>query len=233
MKYYIIACSVRSGSHFLGELLTNLGIGSPSEKNTNFGKIDSLESMYESGCQDDIWGGIIHGLLYDKVLRDLRRLELINLGDAVVRMNDAELLDAALPGVKYIHLSRINVLQGAVSFLKAFQSQNYVIHDEAERSPNDAYIFDYEGISREIMKLAVHRTRWLHFFDINNIKPLYITYEELTSDTEGCLARILNFLNEEVPHDLGKQLQSMRLPIKQADEHSEEWIRRYISQFNY
>lgn len=233
MKNYIIATSARSGSHLIGAVLKNLGVGKPHE-DTFWDRDDrpilDLKQIHDSGTLGDFWGGIIHWERFHQNVRMLRKLS------GLQNCSDVELFNKLFPDVKFIHLTRLNALRQAISYKKASQSGQYLL--PYGKHPIDfAFHYDEYDITHRMYIGVLDNSEWSDFFAKSHIKPFRLLYEDLADDLCGSVTKVLEFIGAETPPDLRDLLDAMKLPQKQSDDTTEVWVNRYlqkhdISDFN-
>lgn len=224
MKHYIIVTSARAGSHLLGAILKNLGIGNPHE-DTFWDREDkpilSVKQIRDKGFLNGWWSGIIHAERFHQNVRMLRQLSNLH------NCNVAELFDKLFPGVKFIHLTRLNGLRQAISYAKASQSGQYLL-PHGERPKDFAFRYDADDITRRMQIDTLDNSEWSDFFAENQIKPLRLLYEDLVDDLCGSVSKVLEFIGAETPADLQGLLDTMKLPQKQSDDTTEVWVEQYL-----
>ncbi len=135
---------------------------------------------------------------------------------------EAELLRSAFPRLRCVQLTREDKVRQAVSKARAMQTNHWLatkkgtIAGEPQFDP--ALIAQCEDAATQAEQM------WAAFFQRNGIEPLAVTYEELCLDYPATVARVLDFLQIRPPR--GFELGRPRT-IRQADQTSEEWVRRY------
>jgi len=83
--------------------------------------------------------------------------------------------------------------------------------------------YDFERIGRELAKLDAYDAAWNTWFAEQDIVPLRIGYERLSSDPAAVLASICETLGVQPP-----DVRDVRPGVaKLADETSFEWMHRY------
>jgi LPS sulfotransferase NodH len=133
-----------------------------------------------------------------------------------------ELLGRAFPGLRYVQITRENKVRQAVSLWKAVQTQSWKREPgEAERAVE--LVFSFRAINYLVRLLTAHDASWDAYFLGLGYEPLKVTYEELAESTETVIRRVLVHLGIPAPADL--LVEAPRLSV-QADEVSEEWVRR-------
>jgi trehalose 2-sulfotransferase len=131
-----------------------------------------------------------------------------------------ELLARAFPGLRYIQITRENKIRQAVSLWKAVQTQAWRAGDEVQRG--DELVFSFRAINYLVRLLTAHDASWDAYFLGLGYEPLKLTYEELAESTDAVIRRVLEHLGIPAPEDL---VIETRLSV-QADELSEDWVRR-------
>jgi len=86
----------------------------------------------------------------------------------------------------FIYLTRDDLMEQAISYAKAHQTQNWLSLQEAEAEPT----YDHQLITRALNDILTQNARWLKFFALYDIKPLRITYEELLDQPDTVCRRI-------------------------------------------
>jgi trehalose 2-sulfotransferase len=134
-----------------------------------------------------------------------------------------ELLGRAFPGLRYIQITRQNKVRQAVSLWKAVQTQAWKREpgEEVERSVE--LVFSFRAINYLVRLLTAHDASWDAYFLGLGYEPLKVTYEELAESTDAVIRRVLAHLG--IPAPEGLSVEAPRLSV-QADEVSEEWVRR-------
>ena len=158
---------------------------------------------------------LMWGYMYELV-RYLR--DLPGLGDR----STAELLDEVFPNARYVHISRGDKVEQAVSMWKALQTAAW---REGSKGSNRAEPrYDYGAIDRLRRCLEADDAAWPDFFAHNDIDALRITYEQLVAAYGDTLERVFRHIGVEPPPDLQEADHGMR---RQADSTSTEWVERY------
>lgn len=217
MKYYCIATTPRSGTHFLMGLLKNQGAGNPKEylyqmvHGTKIRSILSMDELHELGAIDDYFGIAIHPLHIEQGVSILKKW----LG--ITNATDFEVLNAAFPGIKFIYLYRLNKIKQAISVVKALRDGRWF-------GGNNFGNYSRLEITNAISSTCKQESYWLDFFIENKITPHFVTYEELCIDPEKHIKTICDFL------DLNKSvinIDDASLPEIQYDKTNEDWYQRY------
>ena len=134
-----------------------------------------------------------------------------------------DLLARSFPGLRYIQITRQDKVRQAVSLWKAVQTQAWK-HDPASDSSNGVQpVFSFRAINYLVRLLTAHDASWDAYFLGLGYEPLKITYEELAESTDGVIRRVLEHLGIPEPDDFEVRAPPLKV---QADEVSEEWVRR-------
>ena len=134
-----------------------------------------------------------------------------------------QLFASVFPDLHYVQITRTDKVRQAVSLWKAVQTQAWrrdAGNDSAARVEPE---FSFRAINYLVRLLTAHDASWDAYFLGLGIEPLKVTYEELAERPEPVVRRVLDHLGIEppVPLDIGEP----RLEA-QADELSEDWVRR-------
>lgn len=199
------------------ELLKQQKCGSPIEHFYHLkvgGRILTLESFYEKGLLNNVFGTAIHQIHYQSGMQRLKELS------GMVGQDDFEVLNALCPGIQFIYLYRHDKIKQAVSLKKSMRSGHFLFKENPEFGK-----YSEKDITQALALLCKSESRWFNFFTHYKIKPYYISYEELCSDTIGSIRGILDFLQLDSSNI---QVNSDTLPKSQYDETSENWYKKYL-----
>ena len=127
----------------------------------------------------------------------------------------------------YVHLSREDKISQAVSRLKAEQSGLWhVAADGTERErlkPGQPPVFDTQCLSDHVAESEDHEAAWASWFTRQNIQPVKITYEALSSEPQITLATVLSALG--LDSTIAETVEPRT--AKMADSESREWATRF------
>lgn len=147
--------------------------------------------------------------------------------------NDTCRIAASFGSTLFIHLTRHNKIEQAVSHLKAEQSglwHKSSNGQELERlSPAQELRYDPIEINRLIAEMTQNDIDWHTWFNSQGIEPLRLSYENLSNTPKSALSKILQAL------DLDPTIAQKIDPptAKLADRLSLEWAERYISEIDW
>ena len=210
-----IVCSVpRSGSSLLCELLCNTEVaGAPTE----FFDPELMGQFRER------WGA---SSFEDYVTTLLRKKTSPN-GVFGVKVHWGQLRSLGgsdpadlLPGLRYVHIRREDVLRQAISWVRALQTNQWAsshdaLHDAA---------FDREQIRLYLDRIRAEDSAWEEFFAARSIAPCRVVYERLVDEPAGTVRAVLGFLGIDDPG----QVAPLTLE-RQADALTDEWVARYTA----
>jgi LPS sulfotransferase NodH len=136
-----------------------------------------------------------------------------------------QLLARAFPALSYVQVTRRDKVRQAISLWKAVQTQAWRRDDgSAQRTPAVEPVFSFRAINYLVRLLTAHDASWDAYFLGLGSPPVKVYYEELAEAPEAVIRRVLDALEIPAPADLA--LGPPRLSV-QADERSEEWVRRF------
>jgi trehalose 2-sulfotransferase len=126
-----------------------------------------------------------------------------------------------LPALRFVHLTREDVLGQAISAAKADQTQRYRSTQSAVRQS----VYDARAIRANLNYLVIADARWRAFFARNRIAPLQLIYERVAEDPLGAVSAIAARLNltEKIEIDRAK----LSLEV-QRDAETQAWRERFV-----
>jgi LPS sulfotransferase NodH len=237
---YIICTSPRSGSTLLCKLLENTGVAGVPESYFHKPSVPSwaagvglptlsegqnvqriLDAVMDIGRgQTGIFGLRLQHHSFAFLMQELRQLH-------PQEATDVACLARAFGRARFIHLTREDKLEQAVSAIKAEQTGLW--HQapdgrEIERlSPPNTAAYDSDAMAMKVAEFTMADASWTAWFEAQQIAPLHLSYATLASDPRGALAYVLD--------DLGcdsSGAQQASLPTaKLADDQSREWVQRF------
>ena len=240
---YVICTSPRSGSTLLCKLLAATGLSGKPESYFHRSTLDhwwddlglamrrpedertTLQQLFREAKSQGEAGTGIFGLRLQRHSFAFFMEKLSTLHPGLE--NDKARFFAAFGKTLFIHLTRDDKLDQAISYVKAEQTGLW--HQapdgrELERlsDPQEPY-YDPKQITERMQELIGLETAWLKWFKEQAIAPLVLRYDELSASPQTTLARVLKELG------LNENLSSRVVPgvAKLADEVSQEWKQRY------
>ena len=194
MKYYILYGLESSGTRYFTNIMGALGLGG----GVFFAHVfktakdkEDIKSYYGMCLKNNVWGSKIHSHA------DIEKALDIIFANQNISSNPMKFLNRLCPDVKFIYLSRLNKLKQAVSW-----ARNRKIGVKLAATGDSLSDYTDEDILKWVKRICYLESLALNFFEENNIKPLYITYEELCDDKTKVVRRVLQFL--EIPEKPGQ-----------------------------
>lgn len=242
---YMICTSPRSGSTLLCRMLTETGVaGAPESLFFRPDLQDWAERLgVENGNLTSVYA--FQNLFQAAIVRGRANTPVFALRQqwpsfaflcqqlALLHPNaetDQERIERVFGPMRFIYLSRADKVAQAVSFLKAEQSGLWhVARDgsELERTHPAARLrYDPVQIGERINRLRAYDRGWLSWFKAEEIKPISITYENLSKDPPAILRDVLCALGfaPSVGEHVTPSVQKM------SDRFSEDWIERFLKE---
>lgn len=243
---YIICTSPRSGSTLLCRLLAATGTsGNPdshfhspsiSAWMESFGlsadhlssKRDVLTAVFDAAREYGTGDTGLFGLRLQRHSFDffMKQLEFLNPGPS----SDLQRIQAAFGETLFIHLTRSNKLEQAISLVKATQTglwHKAPDGTELERlsAPQDPF-YDADEIARNLSQLTALDEEWKAWFAKEKLEPLRIPYDALSADPADVLAQILDQmgLEREIAYGIDPPV------AKLADAISRIWQERFLTE---
>ena len=236
---YMICTSPRSGSTLLCRMLRETGVagrpGSFFHGETLAAWAENLDlpndppditQIIDAALRKGRAGGTVFGVRQQSHSFALLRQ---TLAETRPEKTDRQRLEAVVGPLRYIHLTRPNKLDQAISLIRAEQSGMW--HKNADGSvyeelaPRRAAGYDFAAISKQVENLETADEAWRAWFDCEGIEPLIINYDELSADPNSALVHVLEWIGLSLTH-----AEKVQPPTKKlADEISALWIARYRS----
>jgi LPS sulfotransferase NodH len=144
--------------------------------------------------------------------------------------NDLRRFEAAFGRTLFVHLTRENKVDQAVSYVRAHQTglwHRAPDGTELERlSPPREPYYDADEIRTQFDEMIALDHEWESWFTSEGIDPLRITYGSLSADPIGTVRSLLNHLglNREAANGVEPGV------AKLADEINEEWAARFCAE---
>lgn len=211
---YVICTSPRSGSTLLCKLLAATGIsGNPGSyfhrpsisewlgyfdlaPDSSAPEPDVLATIFQSAIATGSLDTGVFGLRLQRHSFDffVQKLAVLHPG----RTSDLERIEAAFGRTLFVHLTRLDKVEQAVSLVKAEQTGLWHAAPdgtELERtSPPTAPVYNAGEIRTWYERFAAYDRDWIAWFARQGIEPLRITYEALSADPLESLRKILSRL---------------------------------------
>ncbi len=215
----MICTEARSGSNFLCQLLESTGVlGRPLEYFNGEGRRKFDFPDYPDDPQAQLaaileYGAGPNGVFGFKLFS--------RQADRVSATRWAE----RLPGLRFIHLERLDYLGQAISAEIGLQTG--VHRSYAPKTSEVTPRFDREKIAERMRSAARGQARWRLFFARNGISPLYLTYEGLSADPAAAVRAVVDLMGIEGPVVIDPA--KVRVAI-QRDDVNEAWRQRFLKE---
>lgn len=243
---YMICTSPRSGSTLLCRLLAATGVAGKPESYFHTPSIDRWieaygidSTAYASDC-DALRRIVAEALRQGRSGTDLFGLRM-QRGSFPYFMqqlhalkpdlaSDGACIEAVFGPTLFIHLTRDNKLEQAISRVKAEQTGLWHLgSDGAEierQAPHKDPVYDGAAIAKHMAEFEAFDAQWTDWFARTGIKPLTVRYMELSADPHGVLKRLLCKLDQ----DPGLAARTEIPTEKLSDDVSGDWAARYIAE---
>lgn len=239
---YIICTSPRSGSTLLCKLLEATGVaGHPnshfhrpslaawqSTYNLTAGpgqsQKDQLRAVFRAAVERGRGGTDMFGLRLQRHSFDFFMQQLAILHPDL--STDRERIDAAFGPTLFIHLTREDKAEQAVSYVKAEQSGLWHVAPdgtEIERTaPARVPTYDADKLQDTYEEFVRYDSDWAAWFEAQRISAFPITYSELAAAPNTALYNVL----EQLELDRSAGLNVQPAVKKLADEESTNWVKQ-------
>ncbi|MEP3046534.1 MAG: Stf0 family sulfotransferase [Roseibium sp.] len=240
---YVICTSPRSGSTLLIKLLAATGVAGEPKSYFHFTSItewqedlgltadaskperDILAEIFRTAITKGSSGTGIFGLRLQRHSFDffMRKLAVLHPGFST----DVERVEAAFGKTLFIHLTRTDKFEQAVSYVKAEQSGLWHVApdgSELERlSPPASPVYNSDEIRICYDRFVNSDRDWNSWFKTQGIEPLRITYDALSSAPNEGLRDTLDRLGLDANAAKGVVPGVAKL----ADKTNQEWVGRF------
>jgi LPS sulfotransferase NodH len=234
-RSYIIASTMRTGSHLLCEGLYATGVaGNPieafcpdlHEEYCLLLKLPIDVDFATFFCEVIRNGTTDNGVFGVKIHQD--HIAYLDQ-DQILADDPDQALRIRFPKAQYIHLRRLDLRAQAISFYRALTSNEWWrISDVANPRDVEKSVYDGGRIIALEKILRQQNEAWERFFALENIEPLAMDYETLSGDYRNEVGRALAFIGEDSA--LAADIPDPRL-IRQADSTTDEWRKRLDLEF--
>ena len=215
---YAICTVARSGSTWLAEVLGRTGVlGRPAEYFSTDFQRGTADPDYPADRAAQVRLVLTAGATPNGVYGF--KMFPMNLDDVSRHISWTE----AFPDLRFVHLSRRDVLGQALSRVRAFQTRRWrsTLPEQAVPVYDGAAILD-------ALRLTVRQdARWTVYFARNGIAPLRLVYEDALDAVAATVASVADLVGLEAPPasvaDIGLAVQ--------RDALTEVWRARFLSEY--
>ena len=224
MKALLILTDIRSGSTWVGKLMSGTGKLGNAEEYLRIDRqrnVRDPEQVFESIMKE---ARTENGVFAVKIFPyDLRAFHNHFGYDFIDRC-------CADHDVSILILERRDRLGQAISAVRASQTNRWSATDPASvipGSPEPQEHYDFRAIMREINRISESMAYWRTYVAVRNLPFGFEFYEDILDDSAAFLRRVGNRLGIELPSDLPTAT-TMRI---QRDGTTEQWRTRCLSDF--
>ncbi len=234
-RSYVICAVPRSGSNLLGDgLAATQRAGRPKqyflpEFEERYGTRYGLEPANDyagylrgvissTQTRNNIFGFKLMSFYFDEFVQRLRATS--EFGDQA--STDLNVLNAAFPRLRFVHLARRDKLRQAISRARAMQTGVWKIAGTMPATGEPQY--DAQLITRCLRDREREEAIWSRFFSLARVKPFVVQYESLCENYSDVLRRVLDFVGSG---SVQEAMIAAPRTIRQGDEISDQWYARY------
>jgi LPS sulfotransferase NodH len=220
-KSYVVASSYRSGSTYFCSRLWRTGVlGAPAEYlNVGLGRMlrHVMQSRLQATSPEDYFAKLLACRTSSNGVFGMKA-HYHHFAEALAWCPS---MIGLLSPVSYIYISRRDAVAQAVSMAKALQNNRWSSMD-SEVAIDLRY--DEPLISQCLEEVQQQRIGWLRWFELNNITPFVLNYEDLIADPAGAVGSVMKLL--EVEGDAASEIFPPEIK-KLGDATNIEWAARF------
>lgn len=245
---YIVCTSPRSGSTLLCRLLAATGIAGDPESlfyrpsvedwmtrmNVQPGEMterDCLERVVQAAIRKGRGRTPVFGLRQQQPSFAFlcRKLAVLHPEAAT----DLERIERTFGPTRFIHLTRPDKVDQAVSYLKAVQSGLWhvaVDGSEWERtSAPEEPVYDAGAIRDWVDTFESYDRSWNAWFNREGIDPVRLSYDDLSADPKAVLRLVLDNLGLDPQKAVSVEAEIRKM----ADETNRDWVARFREEMGH
>ena len=122
--------------------------------------------------------------------------------------------------IKYVCLTRKDVLRRAISHVKTDETRQFVSLEKPQGQPS----YNFKKILTDILTHEAGVETAKAYFNVHQIEPLWITYTDLITNTDQTLMKVFSFCDFESERTVTLADSELK---KLANFETEEWIERF------
>jgi trehalose 2-sulfotransferase len=220
-KSYVVASSYRSGSTYFCSRLWSTGVlGAPAEYlNVGVGRMlrHVMESRLQATSPEDYFAKLLACRTSSNGVFGMKAHyhhfeEALDWCPSMIEL---------LSPVTYIYICRRDTVAQAVSMAKAMQTNRWSSMDgEVETGLR----YDEFLITQCLEEVQRQKIGWLRWFELNNITPFVLSYEDLIADAAGAVGSVVKLL--DVQGDEASEIDAPEVQ-KLGDAINIEWAARF------
>ena len=240
---YVICTSPRSGSTLLCRLLAATGVSGNPESYFHEPSVSSWQTELDlspdpSASEHEVLRDVFRAAIAEGSLDTgmfglrLQRHSFDFFTQKLAALypdgaNDRERFEAAFGRTSFIHLTREDKVEQAVSYIKAEQSglwHQAPDGSEIERlSEPQELRYDRDQIRKQIDEMIAMDEAWIDWFAREGIEPFRVTYKTLSADPVGVLQSVLVRLGLDRDAATGVEPGTAKL----FDRTNHAWVTRF------
>lgn len=240
---YVICTSPRSGSTLLCKLLAATGAAGKPDSHFHRPSLADWQAEYGIAPDPAAPERAVLGAIFRAAIAEGRggtgifglRLQRHSFAFFTEKLavlhpeppGDVQRIRAAFGRTLFIHLTRHDKVEQAVSYVKAEQSGLWHMApdgSELERlAPHRDPVYDGAEIRAAFETMTAHDRDWERWFEAEGIEPLRLTYDALSAAPPGILRQVLERLgiSPEAANGIGPGVRKL------ADDASRAWAARF------
>jgi trehalose 2-sulfotransferase len=223
-KSYFIASSYRCGSQYLSWRLWQTGVlGAPSEVLSPTNEMRIFMNRFKTSSPAEYIDKLVARRTSPNGVFGMKAH--FHHFEAFLKGYPA-LLDALSP-MTFVYISRQDKVAQAVSMARALQTGQWTSRMESGASPSLQY--DREMIAKCMEDIKQQDINWRRWFESRNVAPFQVTYNDVATDAESVVNRIVELLGVEKDERVEVNVPPVK---KQGDETNQEWIERFQREAN-
>lgn len=221
-KNYIICYAPRSGSWLLCDLLRASGVmGVPAEYfNMDYGAPELAKRL--GATETD-------AIPFQEYLEALKKHRTTPNGVFGFKVEPGQMdpliksgaMATHFPGLKFVFLTRRDVVAQGVSYEIAKQTRQWVVSPTRREA-----VFDEAKIRNSIDFITRLVAAWEKFFSDNNMEPYRVDYETLIVEPHRICSEICDLVGVDTDHQFAIEESGLE---RQANTLNDDWIRRIKS----
>lgn len=213
---YAICTIPRSGSNYLGQLLSSTGrLGLPLEYFNGSARRVLEDPTFPDNPNEQILRIRTSGATPNGIYA----LKLFPSQHDAVRHHLS--WTTALPNLRFVYLERADVLGQAISWARALQTGQY----RSTQPRRGALIYETELIHARLLDIAREQARWAAFFARTGLSPTIVIYETLLKNPQAEVRRIASLFGEADAAQIDPSAINLEI---QRDDIADEWRARFI-----
>src|SRR5215216_1000850 len=181
VRGYAICTVPRSGSNWLGQLLTSTGVlGNPLEYFNGAARRQLTDPLYPDDPQQQVELLLTMG----KTPNGIYGVKLF--ASQFQEIESKIRLTRDLPNLRFIFLRRRDLLGQAISWARALQTNQYRANQPVQGESSYDRVFILDRIRQIVQEYA----QWNAYFARTGISPMELLYEDMLNDPRPAIARV-------------------------------------------